>query len=107
MREYMGTLPEGKPYITEAKHYADQPHLRAAYAGMVTRTDTDVGRILARVREQKLEDDSPRMASRSFSRPGRRSDANLPERQWAMRSRAGEFSRYWSAGYPGWVMLTG
>jgi arylsulfatase A len=55
MNEYLGKLPEGKPYITPQKHYADQPHLRATYAGMVTRMDRDVGRILALLNQLKLE----------------------------------------------------
>jgi arylsulfatase len=57
-REYLGKLPEGKPYITEQKHYADQPHVRATYAGMVSRLDRDVGRILALLKELKLEDNT-------------------------------------------------
>src|SRR5439155_3321659 len=55
MNEYLGKLPEGKPFITEQKHYADQPHLRAAYAGMVTRMDRDVGRVLSLLKQLQLE----------------------------------------------------
>ncbi len=58
MQEYLGKLPEGKPWITENKHYADQPHVRAAYAGMVTRLDRDVGRILGLLKELKLEENT-------------------------------------------------
>src|SRR5215471_17020898 len=58
MNEYLGKLPEGKPYITAQKHYADQPHLRAAYAGMVTRMDKDVGRVLALLKQLQLEDNT-------------------------------------------------
>lgn len=55
MREYLDTLPEGKPFITAQKHYADQPHMRATYAGMVTRMDRDVGRILSLLSQLKLD----------------------------------------------------
>lgn len=55
MREYLGKIPEGKPFVDQEKHYADQPHLRATYAGMVSRLDRDVGRILALLKELKLE----------------------------------------------------
>jgi arylsulfatase A-like enzyme len=57
LNEYKGKI-EDKPYITAQKHYADQPHARAAYAGMVTRMDRDVGRIVALLRESGLENDT-------------------------------------------------
>jgi arylsulfatase A-like enzyme len=58
MNEYLGKLPEGKPWITPQKHYADQPHVRATYAGMVSRLDRDVGRVMSLLKELKLEDNT-------------------------------------------------
>jgi arylsulfatase A-like enzyme len=55
--EYKGKLEE-KPYVDPRKHYADQPHARATYAGMITRMDRDVGRVLDLLRELKLEDNT-------------------------------------------------
>ena len=46
LAEYDGTFPEPNPYITESKHYQDQPHPRAAYAAMITRLDRSVGQIM-------------------------------------------------------------
>ncbi|MCI0535946.1 MAG: sulfatase-like hydrolase/transferase [Verrucomicrobiales bacterium] len=57
LAEYRGKFPE-TPYIDERRHYADQPHPRAAYAAMITRMDRDVGRILALLKELKLEDNT-------------------------------------------------
>jgi arylsulfatase A-like enzyme len=57
LNEYKGRVEE-KPYVDPRKHYADQPHARAAYAGMVSRMDTDVGRILAALREGGVENDT-------------------------------------------------
>jgi arylsulfatase A len=58
MKEYRGKIPEGKPYVTERKHYADQPEPRTCYAAMVSRLDRDVGRVLALLKELKLENDT-------------------------------------------------
>ena len=58
MREYLGKLPEGKPFITEKKHYADQLHVRATYAGMVTRMDKDVGRVMSLLKLLKIDDNT-------------------------------------------------
>jgi arylsulfatase A-like enzyme len=57
LNEYRGEI-EDKPYIDKRKHYGDQPFARSAYAGMVTRMDRDVGRILQLLRELKLEEDT-------------------------------------------------
>ncbi|MGH2689444.1 MAG: arylsulfatase, partial [Actinomycetota bacterium] len=51
MREY--DFPEPKPYA--GKHYASQPRPRAALAGMISRMDRDVGRILGRLRELGID----------------------------------------------------
>lgn len=58
LREYRGKIPDSKPYPNERKHYADQPEPRACYAGMVSRLDRDVGRILALLKELKLEENT-------------------------------------------------
>jgi arylsulfatase A-like enzyme len=57
LNEYKGKI-EDKPYVTQNKHYADQPYARSAYAGMVTRMDRDIGRILKLLRELKLEENT-------------------------------------------------
>lgn len=57
LAQYRGKFPE-QPYIDRRKHYADQPHARAAYAGMVTRMDRDVGRILSLLAELNLDNDT-------------------------------------------------
>lgn len=53
MSQFRGKYPE-VAYIDPSKHYADQPELRAAYAGMVTRLDRDIGRILALLDELNI-----------------------------------------------------
>lgn len=58
MRQYRGKIPEPKPYVTANKHYADQPEPRTAYAGMVSRLDRDVGRLMALLKELNLERDT-------------------------------------------------
>ena len=56
LAEYRGKFPEDMPF--PGGHYAaqDQPH--AAYAAMITRMDRDVGRILALLKELKLEENT-------------------------------------------------
>ena len=48
------------PYVERGgeRLYSDQPTPRAAYAGMVSRLDRDVGRILDKLRELELERDT-------------------------------------------------
>ena len=58
LAEYRGKLAEDKPYIDPSKHYADQPEPRAAYAGMVSRMDRDVGRMMTLLKELKLDDNT-------------------------------------------------
>jgi arylsulfatase A-like enzyme len=54
--EYRGTFPE-PPIMRERRgHYAAQSEPHAAYAGMVTRMDRDVGRIMALLRELAIDD---------------------------------------------------
>jgi arylsulfatase A-like enzyme len=57
IRDYKGHVEE-KPYVDPRRHYADQPDARAAYAGMVSRMDRDVGRVLALLKELRLEEDT-------------------------------------------------
>jgi arylsulfatase A-like enzyme len=54
LKEYAGTFPE-KPYLGE-RGYLPQRQPRAAYAAMVTRMDREVGRILALLKELKLDE---------------------------------------------------
>ncbi|HYO81317.1 MAG TPA: arylsulfatase, partial [Bryobacteraceae bacterium] len=56
-REYRGKVEE-EPYVDPRRHYADQPEARATYAGMISRMDRDVGRVLALLKELRLEKDT-------------------------------------------------
>jgi len=55
LNEYKGKFPETKPYVDRNKHFADQPCPRATYAGMVSRLDRTVGRMMALLKELGLE----------------------------------------------------
>src|SRR5690606_495674 len=56
MREYLGKFPEiPRP---RSGHFSEQPHPRAAYAGMVSRLDRYVGQILALLKELRLEENT-------------------------------------------------
>jgi arylsulfatase A-like enzyme len=55
--KYKGKVEEA-PYVDARKHYADQPESRATYAGMVSRMDRDVGRVLDLLRKLGLEQDT-------------------------------------------------
>jgi arylsulfatase A len=57
LAEYKGKVEE-KEYRDARGHYADQPNARAAYAGMITRMDRDVGRVLSLLKELNLENDT-------------------------------------------------
>jgi len=46
LSQYAEKFPEPNPYITDSKHYQDQPQPRAAYAAMITRLDRSVGQIM-------------------------------------------------------------
>jgi arylsulfatase A len=56
LAEYKGKFPEDKPF--PGGHYAAQDYPRAAYAAMITRMDRHVGRILALLKELKLEENT-------------------------------------------------
>ncbi|MEI6245107.1 MAG: arylsulfatase [Acidobacteriota bacterium] len=56
LAEYLGQFPE-TPY-TGAKDYLPHRAPRAAYAAMVTRMDKHIGRVMALVKELKLDDNT-------------------------------------------------
>ena len=55
--KYRGKFPE-RAYLDPRKHYADQPEVRATYAGMVDRLDRDVGRITSLIGKLGLDNDT-------------------------------------------------
>jgi arylsulfatase A-like enzyme len=57
VRPYRGKFPEWS-YVDKNRHYADQPNVRAVYAGMISRLDRDVGRIAATLRRLNRERDT-------------------------------------------------
>jgi arylsulfatase A len=57
MEPYKGKVPQ-QAYVDKRKHYADQPHVFEAYAGMVSRMDRDVGRVMALLKELNLDNDT-------------------------------------------------
>ncbi|MHC4640051.1 MAG: arylsulfatase [Planctomycetota bacterium] len=56
LAEYKGKWPD--PPYTGDKGYFPHPNPRACYAGMVTRMDKDVGRIMSLLKELNLEDNT-------------------------------------------------
>jgi arylsulfatase len=56
LAEYRGKWPD--PPYDGSKGYVKHPNPRACYAGMVTRMDRDVGRIMALLKELDLDDDT-------------------------------------------------
>jgi arylsulfatase len=54
LAEYRGQWPETP--MTTSKHYANHPTPRAAYAAMITRMDRDVGRLMALLKELRIDD---------------------------------------------------
>jgi arylsulfatase A len=55
MAPFVGKYPE-TPYV--GTHYSSQPTPRAAFAGMVTRMDRDVGRLLQLLQELGIDEDT-------------------------------------------------
>ena len=55
LKEYRGKFPE-TPY--PGAHYGAQPEPNAALAGMVTRMDRDIGRLMALLKELKLDENT-------------------------------------------------
>ena len=58
LNEYKGKFHEDKPYRDSQHHLADQDFPRAAYAGMVSRLDRSVGRIMTLLKELALEENT-------------------------------------------------
>lgn len=56
LAEYRGKWPETP--LVDSKHYANHPTPRAAYAAMITRMDRDVGRLMALLKELKIDDNT-------------------------------------------------
>lgn len=56
LAEYKGKWPD--PPYTADKGYFPHPNPRACYAGMVTRMDRDIGRIMSLLKELNLEDNT-------------------------------------------------
>ena len=54
--QYQSKIPELAPI--PPGHYAAQEHPRAAYAGMISRMDRDVGKIMALLKERNLEENT-------------------------------------------------
>lgn len=54
---YRGKFPE-KPFDNKGAGYASQPEPNAAVAGMISRLDRDVGRLLALIKELGLDDNT-------------------------------------------------
>ena len=57
-KEYEGKFPEPNPYIDARGHYANQPAPRTTFAGMITRMDRDVGRIMTLLKELKIDENT-------------------------------------------------
>jgi arylsulfatase A len=58
LAEYRGKFPEPPLFVDPKGHYAAQEHPHAAYAAMITRMDRDVGRVMALLRELKIDDNT-------------------------------------------------
>lgn len=58
LAEYRGKFPLGKPWSQPSGRLKAQPDVRTAYAGMVTRVDRYVGRVMAELRQQGLDRDT-------------------------------------------------
>jgi arylsulfatase A len=56
LAEYRGKFPETP--IVNSKHYSNHDTPRAAYAAMITRLDRDIGRLMALLKELKLDDNT-------------------------------------------------
>jgi len=56
LAEYRGQWPE-TPFTT-SKHYSNHPTPRSAYAAMITRFDRDIGRLMALLKELKIDENT-------------------------------------------------
>jgi arylsulfatase A len=57
VKPYRGQFVE-KPYIDKTRHYADQPEPYATLAGMITRMDGYVGRVMKTLRDKGVDRDT-------------------------------------------------
>lgn len=57
LEPYLKELTEDKPYLGE-KRYAPHEHPRAAYAAMISMVDADLGRIMAKLQELGLDENT-------------------------------------------------
>lgn len=57
LADYRGRIPEDEPFLAHRRYYA-QPTPRAAYAALITRMDRDIGRLLDRLRELGLAENT-------------------------------------------------
>lgn len=58
LAEYRGKFPLGKPWSQPNHRLKAQPDVRTAYAAMVTRVDSYVGRIMAELKTQGIDRDT-------------------------------------------------
>ena len=58
LAEYRGRFPEDRPFHVANGHLADQPEMRATYAGMVSRLDLYVGQVIDLLAQLRLEEDT-------------------------------------------------
>ena len=56
LNEYLGQWEEPNPYV--GHHYASQPYPRSAFAGMVSRMDKDVGKIMSLLKDLGIDDNT-------------------------------------------------
>ncbi|AQQ10045.1 Arylsulfatase [Sedimentisphaera cyanobacteriorum] len=57
IKPFIGKFGEEKPYKSEGG-YRNQPHPKAAFAGMVTRMDKDIGRLTSKLEELGIADNT-------------------------------------------------
>ena len=58
LAEYRGKIPNGKPYVEKRGRLKSQPELGPAYAGMVSRVDRYVGRLMGLLKDLGLDRDT-------------------------------------------------
>lgn len=61
LNEYKSKFPEDKPYIGHPdgpERYSSQPTPHAAYAAMISRMDRDVGRLMDKLKELKIDENT-------------------------------------------------
>jgi arylsulfatase A len=57
LAEYRGKFEE-RPFIDPRNHYARQDESHAAYAGMITRMDRDIGRVMSLLKELNIDENT-------------------------------------------------